>query len=48
VNANRVLLWAAYAVIGYTVIASVYNRGYIAGSIDTPLPNPLGNWFGLR
>jgi hypothetical protein len=45
---NRALLIAAYAVIGYTVVASLWNRGYINGDVEKPLPNPVGNWFGLR
>lgn len=40
--------WGFYAVAGYTVVASLYNRFYISGSVSTPLPNPVGNWFGLR
>lgn len=40
--------WALYAAAGYTVVASVYNRFYINGTVSSPLPNPIGNWFGLR
>lgn len=45
---SRLATWVLGAAVAYTVVASIYNRGYINGTVASPLPNPLGNVFGLR
>jgi len=45
---KRALVIGAVIIAGYTVFASLWNRGYIAGAVEKPLPNRIGNWFGLR
>lgn len=42
------LAYSLYAAVLYTIGASIYNRFYISGSVANPLPNPIGNMFGLR
>jgi hypothetical protein len=41
---HKYLKWTIYGIVGYTVVASFYNNGKVAGT----WPNPLGNLVGFN
>ncbi len=45
---KKIAVYAVGAVVAYTVLASIWNRFYIAGYVANPLPNKLGNLLGQR